>query len=109
MDAKHRESIVEIFAEPSLGHRAGEVAIGGRDETDVGLQRRRAADSLVPPLLQHAQELGLRRRSELAELVEKQLPPAASSKRPRFRLSAPVMAPRSWPNSSDVRTLPAAV
>ena len=54
MDAEHRESVVEIFAEPRVGHPTLEVPIGGRDETDVGLQRRRAADSLVPSFLEHA-------------------------------------------------------
>ena len=72
MDAKHRKSVVKILAEPAIGHGTFKVAIGGRNETDVGLQRRRAADTLVPPLLQHAQELRLRRRGKLADLVEKQ-------------------------------------
>src|SRR6185369_9088224 len=72
MDAEDRQSVEKVFAEPSFRHRAFEIAIGGRDETNVGLQRRRAADSLVPALLEHAQELRLRRRGELAYLVEKQ-------------------------------------
>jgi hypothetical protein len=36
------------------------------------------------------------------------LPPSASSKRPSLRLSAPVKAPRSWPNSS-LSTSPAEI
>src|SRR6185503_2852453 len=72
MNTEHRQSVEEVFAEPSFGSRAFEIAIGGRDETNIGLQRRRAADSLVPALLEHAQELRLRRRGELAYLVEKQ-------------------------------------
>src|SRR5258705_3754908 len=72
MNAEHRQSVEKVFAEPSFGSRAFEIAIGGRDETNIGLQRRRAADSLVPALLEHAQELRLRRRGELAHFVEKQ-------------------------------------
>src|SRR6267142_763128 len=72
MNAEHRQSVEKVFAEPSCGSRAFEIAIGGRDETNIGLQRRRAADSLVPALLEHAQELRLRRRGELAHFVEKQ-------------------------------------
>jgi len=101
MDAEHGESVVEVFAEPTFGHCTFEIAIGSRDETNVGLERRRAADSLVATFLKNAQELGLRRRGELANLVEKQRAPPASSKRPRFSLSASVKAPRSCPNSSD--------
>ncbi len=33
----------------------------------------------------------------------KSVPPSASAKRPRFSLTAPVKAPRSWPKSSDSR------
>src|SRR5205807_3248309 len=72
MDPEHRETVEEILAEPSFGHRAFEVPIRGRDEANVSLQRGRAAHALVPTLLQHAQQLGLRGRGELADLVEKQ-------------------------------------
>ena len=39
--------------------------------------------------------------AEIRRSVKKQVPPSASSMRPRRRLIAPVNAPRSCPNSSD--------
>ena len=51
-------------------------------------------------LLQHAEQLGLQLRRDVADLVEEQVPWCASSKRPTFWLMAPVKAPFSWPNSS---------
>ncbi len=72
MNTEHREPVVEIFTELRVGHRPLEIAIGGGDEANVGLQRRGAAHALIPPFLQHAQELGLRGRGQLTDLIEKQ-------------------------------------
>src|SRR6185369_16835923 len=55
--------------------RARQVTVGGRDDARVGPQHARAAEPLELALLQHAQELGLRRRAHLADLVEEQCPP----------------------------------
>ena len=49
-----------------------EIAVGGGDHADVGLQRARAAEALELALLQHAQELRLHGRAHLADLVEEQ-------------------------------------
>ena len=54
MNPEHRDAIVQVFAKPPLGDRTLEVAVGGGNETDVGLERRRAADPFVLPLLQDA-------------------------------------------------------
>src|SRR5207245_10030083 len=68
----YRQSVIEVFADPALGHRALEVAIGRRHDTDVGLERCRASDSLVLTLLEHAEELGLGRGRQLPDLVQEQ-------------------------------------
>ena len=101
MNPEHRDTIVQVFAKPAVGDRTLEVAVGGGNETDVGLERRRAADPLVLPFLQHAKELGLHGRRQLADLVEEQRAAGRQLEAPALRRSAPVKAPRSWPNSSD--------
>jgi hypothetical protein len=59
MNLEHRDAIVQILAKPAVGDRTLEIAVGGGDDTDVGLERGRAADPLVLPLLQDAKELRL--------------------------------------------------
>ena len=52
--------------------------------------------------LERAQELGLQLERELADLVEEERAAVARARRRRATLAtAPVKAPRSWPNSSD--------
>ena len=43
-----------------------------RDDADIGLDRRAAADRRIFALLQHAQEPGLRLHRHVADLVEEQ-------------------------------------
>src|SRR5262249_23166392 len=72
MNAKYRESIVEIRAKTAIPDDALHVSVGGRDQADIGLEGRRSADALVLTLLQDPQELRLRRGRQLADLVEEQ-------------------------------------
>ena len=53
-------------------HHLLEVAVGGGDEADVGLEFLGAADAAEAPLLQHAQQLHLHAEAGLPHLVEKQ-------------------------------------
>ena len=68
--------------------------------------RARPPDRLVlaEPLdlarFEEAEQLHLDVLVQLAELVEEQVPPLATSKRPLWSRSAPVNAPLRWPNSS---------
>jgi hypothetical protein len=50
----------------------GEVAVGGRDDAHVDLHGLVAADALELALLQHAQQLHLDGRGDLADLVEEE-------------------------------------
>ena len=59
------------------------------------------AHALELAILQKPQQLALQTAFQIANLIEKQRSPSASSALPNTRCSAPVNAPRSCPNSSD--------
>src|ERR1044071_4691617 len=61
----------EVFAELTALHRFFDVAVRRANDTHVDVDRRRSADPLEAPLLQHAQDFRLHAESELADLVEK--------------------------------------
>src|SRR5438093_552936 len=52
-----------------------EVAVRRRDQAHVGVEQRRSPPPPVLPLLQHAQQLRLHHRGQLADLVEEQRAP----------------------------------
>ena len=68
----------DVEAEAQVGAEAAgsdflvEPAVGGRDDARVDAARHVLADPADFAFLQHAQQLGLRARRELADLVEKQ-------------------------------------
>ena len=71
----HRERVqpkVKIGAELLLLHRLIEVAAGGGQDTDVDLDGLVSADAFKLAVLQHPQDLRLRRQGRVADLVEKQ-------------------------------------
>ena len=53
------------------------------------------------PVLQHAQQLGLKLQRHLADLVEEDRAAVGRAEQPVRGPAAPVKAPRSWPNISD--------
>ena len=73
------------------------VAATTRTSTLTG---RGAADARELALLEHAQELGLHRQRQLADLVEEQRAAVGGLEQADLRSRAPVKAPFSWPNSS---------
>ncbi len=68
---------------------------------DIDVNRRIASEPFDGPLLKCAQELGLERSSQLADLVRTTFLCSASSNRPIRRNRALVKAPFSCPKSSD--------
>ena len=66
------EAREQIFAEGAVLNHAVEVAVRGRDDTKVDRARVRGADRAHLVLLEHTQERRLRRRREIADLVEEQ-------------------------------------
>ena len=72
VDREDAQAIVEVGAELPLRRRRLQVAVRGRDQPHVGLDRLVAADPLERLFLQHAQDLALRRQRHVADLVEEQ-------------------------------------
>ena len=94
------EPVVQVLAEVPGIDRPLQLHVGRRQHAHVD------GDALARPqahhlaLLQHAQQLDLDRHRQVADLVEEQVPPLASSNQPALAARAPVKAPFSWPNSS---------
>src|SRR5689334_19255614 len=72
MERDDIESVVQIGAEVSRLDLLLEVAIGRRDETRVDRNRLRRADGNHLAVLEDAEQLDLRRRRRLADLVEEE-------------------------------------
>src|SRR3954468_11865039 len=87
------QAVEEIFAESTRGNLLGQVAVSGRDDACVGLQRLGPAHELEFVLLKDAENLGLGREGKLANLVQQNgasrralespwLPPVRTGERP---------------------------
>ena len=90
----------QVAAEPAGLDLAREIAVRRGDDPQVGRARGRLADPHALAGLEHAQQLGLDRQRQLADLVEEQRAAVRRLEQPAFAATAPVNAPRSWPNSS---------
>uniref|UniRef100_A0A0N5A5Z1 PE-PGRS family protein n=1 Tax=Parastrongyloides trichosuri TaxID=131310 RepID=A0A0N5A5Z1_PARTI len=64
------QPVQQVFAERPLGHRLGQVAVGGGDDADVDGHRLGAADAVDHPLLNGAQQLGLKAGVHFADFVQ---------------------------------------
>jgi hypothetical protein len=84
-DRNHVHAIVELLAELSPRNGVAEVAIRGRDEAHVHVDHRRAAHAPDLPLLQRAQQLDLKRRRQLRDLIEEQRAAVRDLDQPRLR------------------------
>jgi hypothetical protein len=98
------QTIVEILAEGSFLESRLQVPVGGGDDPDIHGQGPGAPHALEAALLQDAEQLDLQAHGQIADLVQEQAAPSASSKRPFLVAAAPVKAPFSWPNSSLSRS-----
>ncbi len=66
------EPVVEVLAESSGRHLRVEVAVRRRHDPRVHGQQAGRADPGHMALLEHAEQLGLRRERQLADLIEEQ-------------------------------------
>src|SRR5581483_2643022 len=66
------QPIEQVLAKPSGRDLLLEIAVGGGDDAHVGAPRLVLAEALELLLLEKAQQLGLQRRRQLADLVEEQ-------------------------------------
>ena len=71
INRKDVESVVEILPERIVGDTLLEVAVSGRDDSDVDVHGFRASEPFDLPLLEHAQQLDLNVERQVADLVEK--------------------------------------
>ena len=69
---KHMQAIEQVLAETPGFHVGDQVAVGGRDDAHVDLDRLARADRLDFAFLDGAQQLDLRGRRQFADLVEEQ-------------------------------------
>ncbi|OPZ59375.1 MAG: hypothetical protein BWY87_01038 [Deltaproteobacteria bacterium ADurb.Bin510] len=67
----HLEPVIEILAKFALSDHLAQVAVGGRDHAGANLDGRAVADAFKLAFLQHAQELELNARRDVADLVQK--------------------------------------
>src|SRR4029453_9317687 len=68
------EAVVEILSETAGLHLGRQVAVGGGDDLSVEAAIAGVPDPLERAGLEHAQELDLKRRIELADLVGEDVP-----------------------------------
>ena len=68
----HVEAEQEVFAEFSLAHSVGKIAVRRRDDTDVDRHRFPAADPVDHTLLDRAQQFGLQAHIHFRDFVEQQ-------------------------------------
>src|SRR6185436_7688787 len=66
------DAVEEILAEQSQRHVLAQVAMRRRDQPDIDLDRNVRSQRFDRSILEDAQQLGLRRRRQLGDLVEKQ-------------------------------------
>ncbi len=70
VDGLARQPIVEILSKGALLHKRRQLTPGGRQHTDVHLDRLAAADARDDAVFQHAQEFRLELERHLADFVE---------------------------------------
>ena len=69
-DRKYVQPVEQILAKTALLHIGDEIAIGGRDDPHIHLDRLARADRFDFAFLNGAQELHLRRQRQFADFVE---------------------------------------
>ena len=100
MQREDVETVEQIAAEAAALHLLLEIAVRRRKDSRVHRDRLGAADGNHLALLEHAQELHLRGRRRLADLVEEERALGRGLEQPRLSFIAPVNDPFTWPNSS---------
>ena len=71
-DGKYGDAIPEILAELPLGHHRGQVAMGGRHDPHIDVNRFVPSHALHPTVLKNSQQADLGGQGQLADLVQKQ-------------------------------------
>ena len=66
------QAVTQVGTELSAGHHGVQIAVRGRDDPGVGLDRLISADALELLLLDRAQDLALHQQRHVAHLVQKE-------------------------------------
>ena len=82
VDVEDAQPVEEVAPEPAGGHLGRQVAVGGGEEPDIGLEGGGPPDPLVLALLEHAEELHLDRGGEVPDLVEEEGAPGGQLEAP---------------------------
>ena len=79
------QAVVQIFAKTFLLDGGLKVDVRRRQNPHIHRNRLTAADALDAVFLQEAQQIGLQLQGQIADFIEKQVPPFAASIRPTLR------------------------
>src|SRR5262249_48092116 len=88
-DRYHRQAEVEVLAELSCLHLALQVALGGGDDADIGVERLVSPHASKLARLEHAQELRLHVERQLANFVEEDRAPVGKLEGPLSGVDRP--------------------
>ncbi len=94
------EPVIQIGAQMAFRNGVVGIAICGRQHSHVNVLFGARSKTAQFALFKYTQQLGLGALRHFANFVQQQLPPAASSKQPARRSTAPVNEPFSWPKIS---------
>ena len=72
LDLNHVEPVVEIFPEPAVFDGLLQIGVCGRQDADIRLASALVAYPLVFAVLDEAQQLGLDRKRQVADLIQKE-------------------------------------
>ena len=100
MDREDAQAKVQVFAELAGRHQLGERPVGGGDDPDVGRTRPCVADRRHLAVLDGPQELDLKCRRNVADLVQEHRPAVGQLEQAFSVLARPGERPRRWPKSS---------
>ena len=89
------DAIQQILAEVSFVHQPADVCIGGADEPHINGRSLRTSQTTDTTLFDGSQQFGLHGQRKVTYLVQKSVPPVATSIRPAFAFRASVNAPFS--------------
>ena len=70
VDREDVQAIEQVLAKAAVGNPQLQVAMGRGDDAGVEMNRLRAAEPLELPLFEHAQQLDLDLRRQLADFIE---------------------------------------
>ncbi len=71
-DVDDFEPVIQVFAEAALANELFKILMSGRDDAHVHLERLAGADALESLFLQHAEQLGLDFKRNIANLVQEE-------------------------------------